>query len=125
MSDFEMTEEEVWDALEELHQDSKIDHVPGIGSDVDPAFTLTDKGIESARHHLKENDEAVLLFVHVVLSEVDRPMDTTALAEALDDVGQHLRDDVGVNVFRVLRRQDVDWFDAEGLPEEFVEVYDP
>lgn len=120
-----LSEDEVWDALEELHREGDIDHVPGIGSDVDPAFTLSDSGVKRATEVLRESDEAVLYLVG--LAAQDALKSDHSVAEALVRFGGHLRDDADLNVFRVMRRHSerIDWLDVDGLPDEFVEAFDP
>lgn len=122
-----MDEDEIWDALEELWRDEKVEHVPTVGDVDEHHFSLTDEGTEYARDLLRENDEGVLMLVQLVLQGVDRPGDTEAVSEALVEFGVHLRDDVGVNVFRVLRRhsEEVQGIDVEDLPEAFIEDFDP
>lgn len=124
-----LSEEETLEALEELHHDGDVEVVPGIGNDVDePSFRLTDSGEDRATGVLQEKDEAVLYIVRMHLSRVGKSKDPKAVTKALVGLGKHLRDDAGVNVFRVLERnQTEDWplqIDFEGLPEEFVEVFD-
>lgn len=123
-----MDEGESWKALEELWREGKIDHVPSIGDVDEHNFTLTDEGTESARELLRENDDAVLMLLSIVVKEhVARPNDESELAEFLGMFAEKLREDVGVNAFRVIRRnpEKAPGIDVEGLPEAFVEQFDP
>jgi len=121
-----MDREEVMSGLEELYRDGEIEHVPGIGSDTDPAFKLNESGRETARNLLRDNDPAVLMLVKLTLNDVDRPGDTEALAEALDGLATHLAEDTGVNVFRVLKRHgdEIGWLDTDSMSESFLQQYD-
>lgn len=120
-----MSEDEVWDCLEELYRGGDIDHVPGIGSDVEPAFTLSESGERRAENLLRENDEALLYLIG--LAAKDALNSDQSVAQALVSFGALIRDDVGVNVFRVMKRhsEKIDWLDIEGVPEEFVQAFDP
>lgn len=123
-----LTEEETLEALEELHHDGAVEVVPGVGSDMDePSFRLTETGDEMAEEVLQENDDAVLYLIGIHLSQVGKIKDSNVLAEALVEIGVLLRDDAGVNVFRVLERNP-DAFpievDFEGMPDDFVGVFD-
>lgn len=118
------SEEEMWDAIQELYDEGKIDHVLTDETD-EPAFALSEKGVESARASLQENDAMVLYMVQIHLNEtVDRQKDESEVAEALIDLAKWMRDDAGVNVFRVLERSETEIIDFEGLPEGFLERFD-
>lgn len=124
-----LSEEETLEALEELHHDGDVEVVAGLGENLDePSFRLTDSGEDRATSVLQEKDEAVLYIVQMHLSRVGKIKDPDAVTKALVELGKVLRDDAGVNVFRVLERnQQEDWplqIDFEGLPEDFVEVFD-
>jgi hypothetical protein len=121
-----MDEEDIMEGLEELYRDGDIDHVPGIGSDTEPAFKLNDSGRESARQLLRDNDGAVLMLVQLTLNDVDRPGDSEALAEALDGLATQVSEDAGVNVFRVLKRHgdDIEWLETDSMSESFLQQYD-
>jgi len=114
----------VWTALEELYHDRKVDVVPGIGSDTEPAFELTEKGEESATSLLAESDEAVMFLVNTVIRDVDEPLSEELVARTVAKLAPRLRDDADVNLLRVLRRQDPTWFNADGLADEEVAKFD-
>lgn len=120
-----VSEDEVWDSLEELYREGDVDPVPGIGSDVDPRFTLSESGERRAEDLLRENDEALLYLVG--LAAQDGFNSDGSVAQSLVSFGTRIRDDVGVNVFRVMKRhsEKIDWLDIEGVPEEFVQAFDP
>lgn len=120
-----MTQDEIWDALEELHGDGLIDHVPGIGSDVDPAFTLNEQGSEFARDMLQENEDALLYLTGIVLKQAE-PFDSEKeLARELIEFAEWINEDAGINVLRVINENigRVPFLTAE-LPEQLVEYYD-
>lgn len=119
---------ETWDALEELHREGKIEMEPSGDPDAEPGFSLTEHGLANARDQLRENDEMVLFMVQVHLTEtVDRKKDEAEVAEALIDLAKWLRDDAGINVFRVLRRnpEAMEAIDFEGLGEGYISRFDP
>jgi len=115
----------VWAALEELYHDGEADVVPGIGSDTEPAFELTEEGEESAHTLFAKSDEAVMFLVKTVIRHADEPLSEGLVAQVIVELAPRLRDDAGVNLLRVLRRQDPAWFDTDGLTESDVEAYDP
>lgn len=115
----------IWDALEEMYRDGEVDVVPGIGGDTEPAFTLTDKGLESATDLLSENDDAVLSLLVMVINQSEGEITADHVAEVIAKLAPRLRDDAGVNLLRVLQRQDPPWFDADGLTQSDLEAYDP
>lgn len=123
----EMTEDEVWEGLEELWEDELIEHVPALGDVDDHHFTLTDDGTRYAEQLLRESDDAVLLLVATAVDNVDRPGDSSAIASALVDIGKIIRDNAGVNIFRVMRRnpEQCPGLDVAELDEEFVAAFDP
>jgi hypothetical protein len=118
-------QDSVWAALEELYHDREVDVVPGIGSDTDPAFELTDKGEESALTLLAESDEAVMFLVKTAIRHADEPLSEELVARVIAQLAPRLRDDAGVNLLRVLRRQDPPWFNTAGLSAEEVAKFDP
>lgn len=126
-NDFEMSEEETWDAIQDLYEEGKIDHVLTDETD-EPAFTLNEKGMKSARQSLRENDAMVLFLIQTHLSRtVERRKDESEIAEALVDLAKWVRDDVGVNIFRVMERnpEAAEAIDFSGLSETFIEQFDP
>lgn len=124
-----LSEGEALEALEELHHDGDVEVVPGVGSDMDePGFRLTDSGVESAEEVLRENDDAVLMVVGMHLSRVGKINNSDAVTEALVEIGTHLRDDAGVNIFRVIGRNPDTLpisVDVDGIPDELIEEFDP
>jgi hypothetical protein len=120
-------DDDTWDALEELWEEEKIEHVPAVGDVDDPQFKLTDEGRDAAREVLRENDDAVLMLLSIAVENVDRPNDESAVAEALVEFAGVLRDDAGVNAFRVLRRhpEKAPGIDVENIADEFVRRFDP
>lgn len=116
-----MSEQDAWEGLEEAYRDGLIDHVPGLGSDVDPAFELNEDGEREAERILRENDGAVF---HVLSMALDDADDTT---EGLVKIAGFLRDEAGVNAFRVMERhpEACPGIDIENVPEEYIEQFDP
>lgn len=121
-------DDEMWEALEELHREGRIRVEPsGDPDDPEPAFSLTEHGLASARDQLRENDEMVLFLIQVHLTEtVERKQDESEIAEALIDLAKWVRDDVGVNIFRVLKRnpEAAQAIDFDGLSEAFLQRFD-
>lgn len=125
--DTDRLDDETFEALEELYREGKIDHVPGIGSDTEPGFTLTDAGDRAAEDLLREDDDALLFLVSLFLDDVDRPGDTEAVSRMLVKAGRLIRDEIGRNIFRVMADNPdaVPGIDADDLPETFLEAFDP
>jgi hypothetical protein len=120
-----MDEDEAMDALEDLWREGKVEHVPGVGDVDEHNFKLTDDGTAAAQELLREDDSAVLQIVAFHLSSVDRPGDTSNVIRALIDLAEWLRDDLEVNLWRVLRRTSEEHnIGVNDLPEEFVERFD-
>lgn len=65
---------------------------------------LTESGQEQVSELLRENDEEVLQSVRVGVEDFDLQEDRAQFTTRLTQVAQYMRDDVGVNVFRVLDR---------------------
>jgi hypothetical protein len=121
-------EDETWDALEELYREGRIDVEPsGDPDDPEPSFSLTEHGLASVRDGLRENDEMVLFLIRVHLSEtVERRQDESEIAERLIELAEWVRDDVGVNIFRVMKRnpEAAPVIDIEDLGESFIQWFD-
>lgn len=122
-------DDETWAALEELHHDGRIEMEPsGDPDDPEPAFSLTEHGLAHARGQLRENDEMVLFLIQVHLTEtVEREQDESEIAAALVELAEWVRDDVGVNIFRVMKRNPdaKHAIDFDGLGEAFIQRFDP
>jgi hypothetical protein len=120
-------DDETMDALGELFREEKVNMDVPADPDEEANFSLTDEGTEAAREILRENDQAVLMVATMQLESMERSGDSEAVSRQLIDLGAWLRDDSGVNLFRVLRRnpEAMPTFQAEDLPEEFLEVFDP
>lgn len=118
-----LTEEEAWDALEDLYREGKIDHVPTIGSGGEPAFTMTDEGMDHARGVMRENDAALAMLMQLAVDNADDGEEVGALV----GMAETIRDDAGVNVWRRLREhaESLPTIDFEELPERFYEEFDP
>jgi len=115
----------LWDALEEMYHDGEVDVAPGIGSDTEPEFTLTDDGVKSAIDLLAEDDQAVMYFLQMVITAGDAGVTEERVASVIAKMAPLLRDDAGVNLLRVLNRQDPSWFNTDALTESDLEAYDP
>jgi len=122
-----MDEDEVWDAMESLHREGKVEVEPSGDPDGDPGFSLSEHGEAAAKDLLREKDDAVLMVLAEALKNVDRPGDPSNVAEALVDIAKFIRDDVGVNAFRVIQRnpEKAPGISAEDLSEAFIEQFDP
>lgn len=120
-------EDETWKALEELWREGRLEMEPPAEPGGEARFSLSEHGLASARDQLRENDEMVLFLVHVHLNEtVERKKDESEIAEALIDLAKWVRDDVGVNIFRVLKRnpEAAEAIDFGGLSEKFIKQFD-
>lgn len=123
-----MDEDDAWDALEELWEEGKVEHVPGIGDVDEHRFTLTENGVEDAEQLLREDDDQVLwLFGFHLDRNVERKNNKDEMLDEIVSFAKTLRDTAGVNLFRVLARNpDVyEWIDADGLANDFIEAFDP
>jgi len=119
-----LSEDEVWDSLEELYRRGDINHVPGIGSDVEPAFRLNEQGMDNARELLRENVDALAMLMQQAVEHADEGEEAAAMVK----FAKMIRDDVGVNVWRRLAEHphaDKIGVDFEGLPEKFYRQFDP
>jgi len=123
----EMDDDEAWDAMEALYREGKVEVEPSGDPDGDPSFSLSEHGEAAAEDLLREDDEAVLLFLAEAVKNVDRPGDPSNIASELIDMAGWLRDEVGVNAFRVLKRnpEKAPGISVEDLPEKYLEQFDP
>lgn len=121
-------EDEIWGGLEDLWREGKINHVPSEDPDEEGGFTLTEHGNAAARDLLRENDDAVIMLLSVHIEEhVDKKGDPKRVAEALTEIAEWIRDDAGVNAFRVLKRnpEKAPGINVEGFSEAFLSQFDP
>lgn len=118
-----MNEDEIWDALEELHDEERVEHVPDDG---EPKFRLTDLGVESAEELIGENDDAAMTIVAMAIQDVERKGDPEAVMRAIVKAGRILQADAGVNVMRLLKRHPKgdELVDTDVINEGMIEVFE-
>lgn len=88
---------------------------------------LTESGQEQVTELLRESDEEVLRSLQAGVEDFDLQADRAQFVTRLTAISQHMRDDVGVNVFRVLERnpEAAAELGLEDISQELIEQFEP
>lgn len=115
-----MTDSDLMNGLEEAYRDGLVAIDPPAEPNDDPEFALSEHGTAYAHDLLRENESAVIAFVSVVLNEARKSDE--AINYALAELARDTAVDVGINIYRVIQRNErtVPWIETGAISDEQV-----